>query len=116
MAVPAGPLDGKSWPSRCVGVSSAVKGRMVSAGPYRYQGEATVVVGGTPVLALRFLGLRTDSGAQRGKERTEMWLDARNGLPLRLQQDIRVSTSTPFGTSVYTQTGVVTLSSLVPRR
>ena len=116
MAVPAGPLNGKGWASRCVGVSSAVKGRMVSAGPYRYQGEVTVVIGGTPVRALRFLGLRTDSGAQRGKERTEMWLDARNGLPLRVQQDIRVATATPFGTSVYTQTGVATLVSLVPRR
>ena len=38
------------------------------------------------------------------------------GLPLRVQQDIEVRSSTPFGTSTYTQVGVFTLKSLVAHR
>jgi hypothetical protein len=71
-------------------------------------------VGGTSVRAAHFLELRTDSGAQRGTERTELWLSESNGLPLRVQQDIKVTTATPFGTSHYTQAGVFALASLVP--
>ena len=116
MAAPAGAAPGASWPSRCTGTSSAVKGTMTSAGPYRFEGNVTLRVGGKPVQAARFLERRTDSGAQRGTERTELWLDERNGLPIRVRQDIKVVTATPFGTSTYTQSGVFALQSLVAHR
>lgn len=114
MALPATRSPGDVWQSRCTGTNTSVKGTTVSAGPYRFIGDATISVGHTPVLAARFLRLRTDSGAQRGTERSEVWFDARNGLVLRLQQDIKVTTATPFGTSTYTQVGVMSLVSLVP--
>ena len=63
--------------------------------------------------AAEFERTRTDTGAQRGTERAEVWLDASTGLPLRLRQDLEVTTDTPFGSSTYTQSGVFTLTSLV---
>jgi hypothetical protein len=114
MAVPAHSLPQEHWAARCTGTSTAVKGRMVSAGPYRFVRSVTMTVDGTSVRAAHFLELRTDSGAQRGTERTGLWLSENNGLPLRIQQDIKVTTASPFGNSRYTQVGVFTLASLIP--
>jgi hypothetical protein len=113
MSLPATAVPGQTWQVRCTGTSTAVKGTMHSAGPYRFLGMSTLTVGGTPVRVAAFLGLRTDSGSQRGAERTEIWLDASNGLPVRLTQHIQVVTATPFGTSTYTQSGTLNLRSLV---
>jgi hypothetical protein len=114
VAIPVHALRSERWAARCTGTSTAVKGQMVSSGPYQFVDTVTMSVGGTSVRAAHFLELRTDSGAQRGTERTELWLSEGNGLPLRVQQDINVTTMTPFGTSRYTQVGTFTLASLVP--
>ena len=116
MAVPAQASVGESWSSSCTGTNTSVKGTTVSTGPYRFEGFTTVSVGGANVRAARFLRLRTDSGAQRGTERSEVWFSASTGLPLRLHQDIKVTSATPFGTSTYTQVGVLVLESLTPHR
>jgi hypothetical protein len=116
MALPANASPGEQWESRCTGTNTSVKGQTMSVGPYRFTGLTTMWVGGTRVRAARFLRLRTDSGAQRGTERSEVWFSASNGLPLRLQQNIKVTSQTPFGVSTYTQTGVLALVSLVPHR
>ena len=116
MALPANATVGQQWHGRCTGTNSAVKGLTVSAGPYRFIGLDTVSVGGTQVAAAHFLRLRTDSGAQQGTERSEVWFSTRTGLPLRVQQDLKVKSSTPLGTSTYTQVGVFTLKSLVAHR
>lgn len=114
MAVPARRSPGQRWQSSCTGTNTSVKGKTVSAGPYIFVADVTMKVGGKSVPAARFLRLRTDSGAQHGTERSEVWFDLNNGLPLRFQQDIRVTSDTPFGTSTYTQTGIFTLTSLKP--
>jgi len=116
MAVPAHARPSERWAARCTGRSTAVKGEMVSAGPYEYVGPVTISIGGISVRAAHFRERRDDSGAQWGTEHTELWLSASNGLPLRVQQDIKVTTSTPFGTSRYTQVGTFTLASLIPHR
>lgn len=116
MSLPARARPGQVWHSHCTGTNTSVKGTTVTAGPYRFIGLTTVTVGGRPVRAARFLRLRTDSGAQHGTERAEVWLDASSGLPLRLQQDITITTDTPFGSSTYTQNGVLSLASLVAHR
>ena len=115
MALPAKASLDAWWLSSCTGTNSAVKGRTVSAGPYQFKGLTTISVGGTPVQAAHFLRLRTDSGAQRGTERSEVWFATTTGLPLRVQQDIKVSSPTPFGTSTYHQAGVFVLTSLHPQ-
>ena len=116
MALPANGSPGQTWASHCTGTNTSTKGRTVSAGPYRLVGTTTMSVGGELVRAAHFRRLRTDTGAQTGTERAEVWVDERTGLPLRLQQDIRVTASTAFGASTYTQIGVMTLTSLVPHR
>jgi hypothetical protein len=113
MWLPATAAPGQTWQNSCRGTSTAVKGVMRSAGPYRYVGTTTLTVGGKPVRTAAFIERRTDSGAQRGTERSEMWLDATNGLPVRMSQNISVVTDTPFGSSTYTQTGTFTLRSSV---
>jgi hypothetical protein len=94
MTLPADASPGERWESRCTGVNTSVKGRTMSAGPYRFVGLATMSIGGTRVEAAHFSRFRVDSGAQRGTERSAEWFDARSGLPLRLDQDIKVTTST----------------------
>ncbi len=116
MAVPKEASLDESWASSCTGTNTSVKGTTVSAGPYRFEGFTTVSVAGTDVRAARFLRLRTDSGAQQGTERSEVWFSASTGLPLRLQQDIKVTSATPFGTSTYTQVGVLAIESMAPHR
>ncbi len=116
MAIPADARPGQEWESSCTGTNTSVKGQTLSAGPYRFMGLTTLSVGGTHVRAAHFLRVRNQSGAQRGTERSQEWFSASTGLPLRLQQDIKVTTSTAFGTSTYTQVGVLALESLVPHR
>ena len=115
MALPAHASLDEWWVSSCTGTNTSVKGETVSTGPYRFEGLTTMSVGGTPVQAAHFLRLRTDSGAQRGTERSEVWFSASTGLPLRVQQDIKVTSPTPFGTATYTQVGVFVLKSFVPQ-
>ncbi len=114
MALPATGSIGQVWHSRCTGTNSTVSGTTVTAGPYRLVGTSTLTVGGTPTRTVHFQRLRTDTGAQRGTEQADVWLDARTGLPLVLEQHLRVTTDTSFGTSTYTQDGVMRLTSLSP--
>jgi hypothetical protein len=116
MSLPRTAVPGQLWEGRCTGTNTSVKGRTLSAGPYKFIGQTTISVAGSDVRAAHFLRLRTDSGAQHGTERSEVWLDEQNGLPLRLEQDIEVTSPTPFGTSTYTQVGVFAVTSLVAHR
>jgi hypothetical protein len=104
----------QTWPAHCTGTSTAVKGQMQSAGDYRFMDVVTLTVGGQSAKADHFVQTRTDSGSQAGTERYEVWLQEGSGLPLRMVQDIRVTTSTPFGKSTYTQSGELELTSLQP--
>lgn len=115
MSLPGTAVPGQEWQGRCTGTNTAVSGTTRSVGPYRFVGLRNLSIGGTAVRTAEFLRLRSDSGAQRGRERSEVWLDATTGLPVRLRQDITVKTDTPFGSSTYTQSGVATLVSLRAR-
>ncbi len=114
MVLPADPKPGRTWATSCGGTSTAVSGRMQSAGTLTYLGRVGVTVGGRTVQADHFLLTRTDSGSQQGTERYESWLAPGSGLPLQLHQSISVTTHTPFGQSDYTQNGTLTLTSLQP--
>ncbi len=116
MAFPVHGSAGQVWQSHCTGINSSVRGTTVTTGPYRLVGTATLAIGGTPVQVFHFQRSRTDSGAQVGTERADVWVDARTGLPVRLEQHLRITTSTQSGTSTYTQDGALTLTSLAPRR
>ena len=55
------------------------------------------------------------SGPQVGIEHDDLWYDARSGLPLENRRSIHVRTTTPFGSSTYTENGQFVLESLHPR-
>jgi hypothetical protein len=114
MALPGTFTQGHGWPSSCTGVSTEVKGTMRTQGVLTYLGPATVSVAGISLPAVHLLLTRTDTGAQTGSERYEMWLQPGTGLPLEIVQNISVTTDTPIGRSTYTQSGTLTLTSLQP--
>jgi hypothetical protein len=116
MALPAEGTPGQAWHSHCTGSNTTVPGVTVTSGPYRLAGTGELDVGGTPVPVAHFHRVRTDTGAQTGTEIADVWIDRVDGLPVRLDQQVRVTAATEFGTSVYTQTGTMRLVSLVPRR
>ena len=109
-------VPGAHWRTSCSGTSTAVHGRMTTAGSDRFVGVRRTTIGGRTVTADVFRQVRTDSGAQRGSEVSNVWLDNSTGLPLRLTEDITVVTATPFGTSTYTQRGAFHLASLTAFR
>ena len=115
VVLPATLTAGQTWSYGCSSTSSAVKGRMTTTGTVTYLGDTTMQVGGERVVAHHFLRTQTDSGAQEGTERYESWLAPGTGLPLRLHQEIGVTTSTMFGRSTYTQTGDLTAEALKPQ-
>jgi hypothetical protein len=111
--VPAQPTAGQTWTGHCSATSSAVKGKMEASVVYRYLGPTTVAVNGENVPSEHLLITQNDRGAQKGTESYQMWLQTGSGLLLRLDQDIKVTTVTPLGTSTYTQKGTLSLASLV---
>jgi len=114
MVLPAVRTVGQSWPIRCTGTSTEVSGKVVSAGSYRFLGEATRTIGGHKVRAAHFIRQRTLSGAQIGPEHDDVWFDAATGLPIENRRSIHVRTQTPFGNSTYTENGELKLASLNP--
>ena len=107
----ARPSPGDTWNGRCSATSSAVKGTMEATAVYRDLGRTEVRVNGVAVPAEHLSITQTDQGSQKGAESYQMWVQAGSGLLLRLDQDIKVSTATPFGTATYTQKGTFSLVS-----
>jgi len=105
-----------SWPARCEGHSPARGTRTVSAGRNRFLGLTRVRVGHDAIPAYRYRQVRTITGDQEGRERTEVWFSARDALPLRLERDLRVRSPSPLGTVVYTERGVLALRHPQPTR
>jgi hypothetical protein len=114
MALPAQGVPGETWHSHCTGTNTSVSGTTVTSGPYRLLGISTLTVGGVATRVAHFHRTRTDAGAQTGTESADVWVVLDTGLPVRLDQDIRVTTSTEFGRSTYTQVGTMTLQRLTP--
>ena len=116
MALPAEGAPGRTWSSRCRGTNTSVPGVTVTSGPYRLVGAGVLTVDGTAVPVAHFHRERSDAGAQSGTEVADVWVERGTGLPVRLDQRIRVTTATRFGTSTYTQVGTMRLVSTVPGR
>ena len=115
MALPAHGVPGQVWYSRCTGTNTSVAGTTVASGSLPVGGDLDHD-GGRRGHARRahFHRLRTDTGAQTGTETADVWVELATGLPVRLDQDIRVTTATEFGGSTYTQVGTMTLERPTP--
>lgn len=114
MALPANRAVGQSWPVRCTGSSTEIAGKVVSTGSNRYLGETFMMISGHRVRVAHISEQWTLSGAQVGPQHDDIWFDTATGLPLQNRRSIRVKTATPFGSSIYTETGRFVLRSLTP--
>ncbi len=116
VVVRSGMQPGDSWLQKCRGTSSGTEGVAVTSGPFRFVGEETLDIGGTPVVANRFHQERTMSGSQTGTQTADLWFAKRDGLPLRNERETNVQTDTVVGSSTYTERGRFRLRSLQPER
>jgi hypothetical protein len=80
-----------------------------------YVGMEPVTVGGTTVQAARFRFDAVMTGANRGKQTQERWVDPATGLELRMTNDIDAEADSPFGTVKYREVYRLDLTSLRPR-
>jgi hypothetical protein len=92
-----------------------------SSGPSRFDttttfvGMETLVVGGQPVSAARFHHAGVMTGANRGTQVQERWVDPSTGLSLMVKNDIDAEADSPFGTVRYREHYSLDLASLTPR-
>lgn len=103
--------------TRCETHSDTTGTDMVSTGTVRFVGRETVDVGGAAVPALHYRADRTFTGDQTGRERTDLWLAERDGLPLRNTRDIQVVSPAPapLDEVTYSERGEFHLTSLRPQ-
>jgi hypothetical protein len=112
LAPDADPDD--EFSASCTGTSDALAGQTVSTGPQRFVGVEELGIDGVDVSTQHFVSERTMTGAQVGTDRSDVWFDARSGLPVRNRRSVSVDTDTPVGTSTYTETGEWVLESTEP--
>ena len=106
----SGAAAGDQRSGSCTGTASDSDGVTADASSIEVLDRGTMTVGDETieVVHLRSSDVLTD--AQTGTEVDEWWLDAETGLPVKLSIDARISVSG----SDYRETGVLTLSTLVP--
>ena len=93
---------------------TTLKGR--EEGETRTLGTERVTVGGTTVQAEHVHSESAISGANKGRETVDWWLDRATALPVRIVLHSRSSRHTIVGTAHYSEDADLRLTSLTPRR
>jgi hypothetical protein len=108
---------GSSTPVRCTGVSSTTDATQHQRGRLTFVGPTSVRVGAARVPALHYRQEVRIAGDQHGSSREEVWLAARDGLPLRESRSITVVSPapSPINEVTYTERGEWRLTALEPR-
>ena len=103
---------------RCTGHSQTTNTNMTQRGQRTFIGRTTVVVGGTRVRALHYAQDVKVSGDQTGSAHEEVWIAAKNGLPLREERTISVVSPAPAPLNhvTYSEHGRWQLTSLTPQK
>jgi hypothetical protein len=100
----------------CQGKNSAMKGKTVAQDSARVVGTTTLSLGNTQGLpAVREVQKTTLSGGQKGTVVETWWFSATSGLPLRVERQIKILTTSPIGTITYNESGSWQMASLTPR-
>lgn len=92
---------GASSSGSCEGTGSAVDGTTTSTGTNTVVGDEELRIGGTPVEVRHVRIEQQLSGAQEGTNTLEWWFDRSNGLPVRFERTMVVSSSSPVGPIEY---------------
>jgi hypothetical protein len=108
---------GDSSPVRCRGHSDTTNANMTQRGRVTFVGRTTVTVGGKRVPALHFAQDLTISGDQRGSSHEELWIAAKDGLPLREERTTTVVSPAPapLNEVTYSEHGRWLLTSTTPK-
>lgn len=107
---------GGSWTQSCTGRSRERGTVVTSAGRNEFVGVERVQVGQDRVAALHYRITRTLSGDQTGAERYDRWYAVTDAMVLRHRGTVRVSSPSPIGDVVFTQSGDLRLADQVPQR
>jgi hypothetical protein len=104
-------------PVHCTGASKTTDTEMSSDGTSRFIGRESLDIGAATVPALHYRMQRAITGEQTGKERTDMWFAAADGMPLRNERRITVVSPAPapLDSVTYTEQGAWQLASVTPR-
>jgi hypothetical protein len=114
VVVRPGMVEGDTWDQSCV-ITSSETGESTTTGPHLYVGPEVLTIGGAPVDTHHVRDQRTYGGNQEGSGTTDLWIDIRTGLPVRMMWSLRIDSPSPIGSVTYTEEGTWTLDSLVPR-
>lgn len=101
-------------PAECTVVSSGAEASLRSTGTTELLGRTAVEVDGRRRPAWHYRRARDISGSQAGEERSEWWLDAETGLPLRNERTTTLRTGSPIGDLTYEERGSFILDRLRP--
>lgn len=116
VAIRLAAAPGDHWRQECHGRSRERGTEVTSAGTNTYVGTRRLTIEGQQVEALAYRVERTLSGDQTGTEHNELWFDVDTGRPLRYRRDTRVGSPSPLGTVTYREQGLLTATTLTPRR
>lgn len=101
---------GSTWTWQCTARDSAIDSKVTVIG------IESVTVQGKEVRTSRVLYESKMTGANRGTQRQERWLDVSTGMNVRVKTDIDAEVDAPFGTFHYEEHYTITLTSMTPRR
>ena len=101
---------GQQWAWECAAGGSGISTTVT------FLGVEPLRIAGADRPAAHILYESTLTGANRGTQRQERWLDPETGLNLQIKTDIDTEADSPFGAVHYEEHYVITLSSTEPRR
>jgi hypothetical protein len=107
-----GMAPGASWQGTCtLSTSGVTSSTSTNKETWSYVGAETVA--GTPAFRLRGQGQST--GGASGTTDQHVWISQTNGMVLKFQRAVRMVSSTPIGSVVYTEEIGGTIKSLTPQ-
>jgi hypothetical protein len=107
---------GAQWHVACDGQSKSRGTKFHAAGTDAFVGVERLRVGKELVPAYHYSVERAISGSQAGRERYQMWYSVLDGLPVKTDRQVEVTSPSPIGDVTYVEKGSYALTSLTPRR
>jgi hypothetical protein len=106
---------GARWTVASNGRSTSRGTKFHATGTETFVGIDRLRIRGEVVPAYHYNADRTLSGSQSGSERYDIWYSVLNGLPVKTDRHVKVTSPSPIGDVTYTENGTYTLTSLTPR-
>lgn len=99
----------------CTGSNTAVAGSTTTTTTIRIEGVVTLTIGGHSVRAVEERQDTVLRGGQEGTVAETWWLDLQNGMPVRMQRSMSITTASPLGKIDYSESGHWQMAYLDPQ-